>query len=83
MKHVIGEYSLEELILRLKHSLFCIMVDESTDCSSTKSLAIVARTVTNLQVKDEFLGLMPIANATAIGMYNTNVQFFKDHNICS
>jgi hypothetical protein len=46
------------------------MVDESTDISATKSVAIVVRTVdSSLNVCDEFFDLIPISQASSNNLY--------------
>jgi hypothetical protein len=46
------------------------MVDESTDISATKSVAIVVRTVdSSLNVCDEFFDLIPISQASSTNLY--------------
>jgi hypothetical protein len=58
------------------------MVDESTDTSSVKNLAITARSVkNNYTVQDEFLALLPIVDASANGIYSVIIEFLQKHKI--
>jgi len=59
--NVIGKYEFENLIERMKQS-FSIMIDESTDKSSTKHLAVVSRMVqsSNFVVRNEFVKLIEV-----------------------
>jgi len=60
-----------------------LLIDESTDKGSTKHLAIVARMVDNfnLKVKDEFVSLIPVSNATAQNIFDVLIYFFNTNNI--
>ncbi|XP_050065670.1 E3 SUMO-protein ligase KIAA1586-like [Aphis gossypii] len=59
------------------------MIDESTDKSSTKHLAIVSRMVqsSNFEVKDEFVKLIEVSDASAKGVYDAIIHFFNTHDI--
>ena len=60
---------------------FSIIVDESTDVSSVKHLVIVVRYFDGKSICDQFLGLVPVADATAQSLYNCVVQFFAHNEI--
>ncbi|CAH1099099.1 unnamed protein product [Psylliodes chrysocephalus] len=60
---------------------FLLIVDESTDKSGTKSLALVARVCNFKKADDLFLGLLPVASATADALYQKIRDFFVEHNI--
>lgn len=80
VKNVLGLGILENLLARMKNNKFSIIVDESTDCSSVKHLAVLVRMVINFTIKDEFLCLLPISNATAQNLYNVT-NFFVENSI--
>lgn len=64
--NVIGKYGSQKLIHKMKNQFFSIMIDESTDKSSVKHLAVVTRIVdTSYEVRDEFVGLFKVPSATA------------------
>jgi len=67
----------------MKTQSFSIMIDESTDKSSTKHLAVVSRMVqhSNFEVRDEFVKLIEVSNASAKGVYDAIVNFFNTHDI--
>lgn len=44
---------------------YSLIIDETTDVSTTKCLAIVARFYKDFQVKDKFLGLIELEELTA------------------
>lgn len=77
----IGEYSKSLVIEDLRNNIFSILIDESTDYSSIKQLAIVARYVKNGIVYDRSLELIPIADASARHIYDVIVAFFVNHDI--
>lgn len=56
------------------------MIDESTDNSCVKHLAIVSRFVENDIVHDQFLDLIPISNSTATYIYDVIVGLFYKYN---
>lgn len=83
VNNVIGKFSSEDLISRMQKCFFSILVDESTDHSSIKHLAIIVRIVdTSLFiVRDEFACLKEISHATAQNIFNSIIQFFNENNI--
>lgn len=48
----------------LQKNKFSLIVDESTDKSKTKHLALIARTSIEFNVKDNFLCLLPIMDGS-------------------
>lgn len=82
INNVLGATSFDTLVSMLRRTKFSLLVDESTDCSSIKHLAIVCRVVgDNMCVQDNFLGLLPIADATATNIYKTIKDFFVENKI--
>jgi hypothetical protein len=77
---VIGSYNFNNTINLLNTRKFSLIVDESTDKGTIKNLALVARIYNNV-VEDRFLGLVPIADGTADGLYKTITHFFAQNNI--
>ncbi|KAL5237061.1 hypothetical protein ACI65C_004471 [Semiaphis heraclei] len=65
INNVIGKFSFENLISRMQNSYFSILIDESTDRSAIKHLAIVVR----IMDKNQFL------------FFNTNNIPYKDNLI--
>lgn len=64
------------LVKKLQESKFSLIVDESTDLSSTKHLCMVVRTLIGDKVADCFLGLIPLQDATARALYDVVTKFF-------
>ncbi|XP_061724987.1 uncharacterized protein LOC133530945 [Cydia pomonella] len=79
--NVIGEESFKALCEDLRNNKFSLIIDESTDRSTTKHLCLVVRYVKNYQVRDSFLGLIPLVTADAATLYNNIIDFFKVYNI--
>jgi len=67
VSQVIGKNSFENLIFRMKNPYFSILIDESTDKSSIKHLALVVRIIDlhKFVVKDEFCYLKEMAQVPA------------------
>ncbi|XP_050717436.1 uncharacterized protein LOC126999147 [Eriocheir sinensis] len=81
INNVTGRESSKQLITHLQSSKFSLIVDESTDKGCIKHLCMVARTLVDDEVKDCFLGLIQLEDATAIALYNNVVSFFRDNQI--
>ncbi|XP_008186719.1 E3 SUMO-protein ligase KIAA1586-like [Acyrthosiphon pisum] len=74
---------LEELVKIMNNQSFSILIDESTDKSSIKILAIIVRLmdINKFIVRDEFFSLTEIANGTAQGIYDAIKNVFEKHTI--
>lgn len=83
VSQVIGNNAFENIIFRMKHEYFSILIDESTDTSSIKNLAIVVRIIDvhTFVVKDEFCYLKEMAQATANDIYSEIISFFNNNSI--
>lgn len=81
INNVLGLEILDDLLARMKNNKFSIIVNESTDCLSVKHLSVLVRMVINFNVKDEFLCLLLISNATAQNLYNAVNNFFVENSI--
>lgn len=79
--NVTGAPGLENTVEIISKQKFSLIVDESTDKGSIKSLALVVRVFCNnsSKVYDLFLALLPVPNATAEVLYDKIV--FSKHNI--
>lgn len=51
----------------------------STDVGTNKHLAMVVRIIIDWDIKDLFLTLIPLEDATAKNMYNIIKQFFDNY----
>ncbi|CAG9793241.1 unnamed protein product [Diatraea saccharalis] len=80
--NVIGKTAEENLIKNLREKEFALLVDESTDKSAIKHLALIARLVnTNYEVGDKFLTVIPITNGSAKVLYQKTVEYFNEKEI--
>ncbi|CAB3222422.1 unnamed protein product [Arctia plantaginis] len=90
--NVTGKVAENQLIETLQKNKFSLIVDESTDRSSTKHLALIVRTAVDFQVEDSFLCLIPVVdglcptNLTELDrewrtLRNTNLPFQEDQLI--
>lgn len=79
----IGNESLKEIVEILKANKYSIMVDESTDVSTTKLLAIVVRVVNKEKgtVDDRFLQLLDVEDSSAEGLFQLLSNFFEANGI--
>ena len=71
----------DKLVERIRHNNFSIIVDESTDLSSTKTLAVVVRVMdkTMFCAKDLFYTSIEVECADHVTLYNAIVaEFIKD-----
>lgn len=75
--NVIGATGFDELVLYIKTNKFSLLVDESTDISAVKNLALVVRRCQGYKVVDQFLTLLPIADATANNIYEVIKNFLS------
>jgi len=79
--NVIGLTDFDNIINEMKTNKFSLMVDESTDISSIKHIALVVRMNIDWNIKDKFLNLMPLSDATSKNMYFVIKNFFIEHQI--
>lgn len=79
--NVTGKLSHSELVEMLKTERFSLIVDESTDKSTTKHLALIARTAVDFKVEDNFLCLIPIVDGSASALHEKCKQYFDNQSI--
>lgn len=60
---------------------FSIILDETTDISTSKSLAVVARYFNGRKVKDRFFGLFEIQIATSESIFNATMAHLEKHGV--
>lgn len=81
INNVIGLDSKEAVVEAMSTNKFSLLIDESTDCSTTKHLVMVARLLIKEEVYDVFAGLLEVNDCTAEGIYQLLVNFFAENNI--
>lgn len=79
--NVTGKVAENKLIETLQKNKFSLIVDESTDRSSTKHLALIVRTAVDFHVEDSFLCLIPVVDGTATALHNACTKYFDEKNI--
>jgi len=82
-KHVMRRESLYNLRKKLEHCKFSLIIDESTDVATVKSLVMVVRFY-DAQVEkvcDQFLALLKIENSSASGIFDAIYTFFEENFI--
>ena len=79
--NVSGRFSFECLIDKLRENKFSLIIDESTDISSVKCLAIVIRMFDENKVQDEFLCTKEIAKTDTDHIYDLLVNYFNENCI--
>ncbi|XP_068990429.1 zinc finger protein 862-like [Neodiprion pinetum] len=80
-KDVIAKERISVISEKLKNCVFSIIIDETTDINTEKSLAIVVRFYDNDECKDRFLGLIKVQSCTANDIFTAICNFFKEKNI--
>lgn len=79
--NVTGKVAENQLIEILQKNKFSLIVDESTDRSTTKHLALIVRTAVDFNVEDSFLCLIPVVDGTATALHNACTKYFEEKNI--
>lgn len=70
------------LVFLMNQNKFSIIADESTDRSTVKNLGLIVRiNCNNEQIKDFFLALIPVQEATGAALFEHIVNFFKENKI--
>lgn len=80
---VILEEGLEQISNILRRQPFSLIIDESTDVSTSKSLALVVRFFDHVygKVKDKFLNLIEIEKSDARTIYSSIIKLFENLQI--
>ncbi|XP_015120356.1 uncharacterized protein LOC107043381 [Diachasma alloeum] len=79
--NVTGAKGKEKVIQLMRSEKFSLLIDESTDISSTKNLAVVTRILVDGVIRDLFVGLFEIAEANTNNIYSILVGFFDENAI--
>lgn len=69
--NTIGPYVLNNIVKDLNKTFYSVIIDETTDISTKKCLAVLVRYFKNNAVVDSFLGLLELENgSTAANIFN-------------
>lgn len=79
----LGPSSELQILELLRKNYFSLIVDETTDISTQKSLVLVARVWDDScnKVCDKFLSLVNVENCTAEGLFKTITAFLKENQV--
>jgi hypothetical protein len=79
---VIAEYFRDQEITQLKACrYFSVMLDETTDNTTTKNLIIYVRYAIEGCMQTRFLTILPLKNFTSLGIYGVVANFFKPYDL--
>jgi hypothetical protein len=83
IKNVLGKSETENLVVYLRKNKFSILVDESTDIATKKSLCILVRYTKELKLQTQLLELLTIdaADRSAVNLYRQFKDCLQSHNI--
>ena len=83
LKEHVQPCSIMKICSILKATKFSIIIDETTDISVTKSLAVVVRYFDQIKliIRDRFLTLLKVKSYTVEDLYNSIVSFFETNGI--
>ena len=83
IRQVLGFYSVKECVTKLKSNKFSLIIDETTDLSTTSQLAILGTFFNeqNFHLEIILIDLVPLANGTANTIYNTLIESLKEKGI--
>nr|CAI5863198.1 unnamed protein product [Callosobruchus analis] len=72
----------QKILNLMKTNKFSIIVDESMDHSCSKNVSLIVRVnCENISIRDYFLALIPIQEATGAAIFNQIVNYFEKYNI--
>lgn len=80
-KNVIAPENLKMISENMRNNWYSLIIDETTDISTAKCLAIVARFYRGEKIQDNFLGLIEIQELTAQALFDSVCGFLTKNNI--
>lgn len=78
---VLGPAFKRQIYEDLRSCKFSLIIDETTDISTKKSLVLVVRYYKNFILRDRFLDLLEVVKCTAEILFNTIRDYFMSNNI--
>ena len=83
IRQVLGIYSMKEMITNLKTNQFSLIIDETTDHSTTTQLAIVGTYFNeeNFKLDRCLIDLITLSDGTATTIYESVIQCLRDKDI--
>lgn len=79
IKNALAVDSLNQISKKLKSTYFSVIIDESTDLSANKSLAVVVRYYddSTKSVEDSFLNIIDVKDATSSALFETLLELLN------
>lgn len=71
----------EQLVEKLRTNFYSIYIDETTDVSVSKQLAIVVTYCENLQTQVDVLDVVDCPDGSAISLYNNLIKCMEQNNV--
>nr|XP_033330914.1 uncharacterized protein LOC117222954 [Megalopta genalis] len=81
VKNVLSKYIVEETMSILRNKYFSLLMDESTDISSTKHVCLLARYVDGPQIKTYLLDYIRINEANAESLFQCLMYCLERNNL--
>ncbi|CAL1688680.1 unnamed protein product [Lasius platythorax] len=83
ISNVISSALLSELVEDVGNKPYSLIIDESTDISVKKYIAVCIRYFSLMQsdIVTEFLGIITIIETTAVTLYDSLVNYLKEINL--
>lgn len=81
IRQVFGNHLVSDLCAVLRERMFAVIVDETTDRSTTKQMTIICQYYENCHMKDSFLDMVEVHDSSARGLFQSLKQCFSDHQI--
>lgn len=80
LTNITGLENSKSITVFCKDNYYSFTLDESTDCSISKNLAIIIR-IFDSQCRDRFLGMVKLEDATANVIFESTVKMLNEKNI--
>ncbi|XP_036328897.1 uncharacterized protein LOC118741149 [Rhagoletis pomonella] len=80
IKSVTGPENCRQISEITKQPYYSVIIDESTDISMDKNLAVIIRVFTN-KCRDRFLDFVQVSDSSSAGIFNALLKVLNDHDI--
>ncbi|XP_036347165.1 uncharacterized protein LOC118756513, partial [Rhagoletis pomonella] len=80
IKSVTGPENCRQISEITKQQYYSVIIDESTDISMDKNLAVIIRVFTN-KCRDRFLDFVQVSDSSSAGIFNALLKVLNDHDI--
>lgn len=78
---LMGPAAKDEVVRDLQYTKFSLIIDETTDISDKKTLAVIARYWKGNSVRDRFLDLLEVQSGTAAHLFDAIKSLLEKSNI--